>query len=154
MRHIQLSLILIATLFLANGCTLDRGLKTYNGVSVQELGYISGVAIEGSFPAKGNLAVTINGNLSSKYGFQVVSVNGATVGGIRQVQIGLMGSNRKPVLLEYRASWFDASGKELEGQALGWSPLPMDGKVFKTVTVVPKTTQAQSFRVSIRKKLN
>ena len=140
----------ITLLGLLGLCLLLGACTTPKSVEVGNLGK-SGLKAKGSFNIDGTFsrsALTDKGQ--KKQNFQIMTVTGKEVDGFKKIQVTVMNKLDKDLNLQYRFSWYDAQGMEIESDSTSWQPLHLFGRVTRPINSVARSRQAVSFELYIR----
>lgn len=83
-------------------------------------------------------------------GLQIATLSQEFVGDILRAQVTLVSKYSKTQNFQYRFSWFDEGGVELDSGARHWLPLLMYGNETKTVQGVAPNPSARQFKINLR----
>ncbi|MEM4248224.1 MAG: DUF1425 domain-containing protein [Candidatus Nanoarchaeia archaeon] len=72
------------------------------------------------------------------------------VGGLLQVNAEIESGISSRYLLEYKFSWYDSHGMEIDSARSAWIPLYMNGREVKTIQGVAPNPAARAFKIRIR----
>ncbi len=83
-------------------------------------------------------------------GLQIATLSQEFVGDILRAQVTLVSKYSKTQQYQYRFSWFDESGLELDASARHWIPFQMYDNETKTLQGVAPNPSARQFKINIR----
>jgi len=83
-------------------------------------------------------------------GLQIVELSQEFVGDILRAQITLASKYSSTEQYQYRFSWFDEGGVELDAGARHWIPFQMYGNETRTIQGVAPNPSARQFKINIR----
>lgn len=133
------------------GCS-DSDSSCESSAYLKRLGKEAGILIEGHFAPNGSL-YNLNNNCCKRLAgcnFNVTDLRGVDVDGFKKLQLTLGNKQNKNIDVQYRISWFDASGMEIDPNKSHWRTIELYSKEMKTITAVAPTTEAYSFRLYVR----
>lgn len=81
----------------------------------------------------------------------IVKVAHDHVGEIMRANITLQNNRSRSLQVQYRFSWFDANGMELDGQGKPYRDMVIQGKDTINVTSVAPSPAATEFKIRLRK---
>lgn len=81
----------------------------------------------------------------------IVKVAHDVVGEIMRANITLQNNRSRSLQIQYRISWFDANGMEIDGQGKPYRDLVIEGKDTVNVTGVAPSPAATEFKIRVRK---
>lgn len=96
-------------------------------------------------------SVIFEGNTRLKNRVEVTAATyDKTPSGMNRVNIQLTSLNHRHLFLQYRISWYNAEGMELDADSRTYRPLNLDGLDAVTVTGVANSPEAVTSRIRIR----
>ena len=97
----------------------------------------------------GKNQITFEATNLSKH-IDVKDMRSKSLAGVLQGQVLVQGRSNKTRSFQYRFSWLDAQGFELEGDKQNWQPITIKSSETRTLSGVAPNTQVRSFRFEIR----
>lgn len=124
---------------------------TPKNVEVDSLSRL-GLKAKGTFNVDGTFSRSaLTDKDQKKQSFQIMTVTGKEVDGFKKVQITIMNKTDRDLNLQYRFTWYDAQGLEIESDSTSWQPLHLFGRVTRPINSVARSRQAATFELYIRK---
>ncbi len=87
---------------------------------------------------------------NSPVDIKVLDTRSKYVNGLLKVNMELENGLSNPYNLEYKFSWFDASGMAVDPAGSAWIPIYLQGKETKTIQGLAPNPSAKSFKIKIR----
>jgi uncharacterized protein YcfL len=81
----------------------------------------------------------------------IVKVAHDHVGEIMRANVTLRNNRSRSLQMQYRISWFDANGMEIDGQGKPYRDVVIEGKDTINVTGVAPSPAATEFKIRVRK---
>ena len=81
----------------------------------------------------------------------VVRVSHDIVGDIMRAHVTLKSNRARSLRIQYRFSWYDANGMEIDGTGKPYRDLIIEGKDAVSVTSMAPSPYAQEFKIRVRK---
>lgn len=90
---------------------------------------------------------------SPSFGNQIsiVKVAHDFVGQVMRANITIQNNRSRSLQIQYRISWFDANGMEIDGQGKPYRDVVIEGKDTINVTGVAPSPAAKEFKIRVRK---
>ena len=107
--------------------------------------WTSVMEIDGS--SAGNATVNFK---NSPVDIKVLDTRSRFVGGLMQVNLELESGYSNPYRLEYKFSWYDSGGMEIDSARSAWIPLYLNGREVKTIQGVAPNPAAKAFKIRLR----
>ncbi len=82
---------------------------------------------------------------------QVASVDHEMIGGLMRALVTLKSNRNRTLWIQYRFSWYDANGVELDPGSTPYRDLQLQGRDAVSVTSMAPNEQAREFKIRIRK---
>ncbi len=111
------------------------------------LGACSTSVMEVDGSSEGNSTVNFK---NSPVDVNVLDTRSRFVGGLLQVNLELESGRSRTYRLEYKFSWYDSAGMEVDSARSAWIPLYMNGREVKTIQGLAPNPSAKSFKIRIR----
>lgn len=73
------------------------------------------------------------------------------VGDLLAATVVLQNKSDRDQSFQYRFSWYDQAGIELEAGADNWTPLVLHGQESASVQAIAPNTDARSYKINVRK---
>ncbi len=83
-------------------------------------------------------------------GLQIATLSQEFVGDILRAQVTIVSKYSKTQQYQYRFSWFNENGVELDAGARHWIPFQMYGNETKTLQGVAPNPSARQFKINLR----
>lgn len=80
----------------------------------------------------------------------VLDTRSRFVNGLLQVNMELENGISNPYNLEYKFSWFDSGGMEVDPARSAWIPIYLQGKETKAIQGLAPNPSAKSYKIKIR----
>lgn len=81
----------------------------------------------------------------------IVKVGHDMVGDMMRAQASLKSNRDRSLQLQYRFSWYDANGMEIDTQGKAYRDIILEGKDAVSVTSMAPSPAAQEFKIRVRK---
>ncbi len=107
--------------------------------------WTSVMEIDGS--SAGNSTVNFK---NSPVDIRVLDTRSRFVGGLLQVNLELESGYSNPYRLEYKFSWYDSGGMEIDSARSAWIPLYLNGREVKTIQGLAPNPAAKAFKIRLR----
>lgn len=107
--------------------------------------WTSVMEIDGS--SAGNATVNFK---NSPVDIKVLDTRSRFVGGLLQVNLELESGISYPYKLEYKFSWYDSGGMEIDSARSAWIPLYLNGREVKTVQGLAPNPAAKTYKIRLR----
>lgn len=88
-------------------------------------------------------------SLANQIGIEKVAHD--MVGDIMRASVTLKSNRSRSLQIQYRFSWYDANGMEIDGNSKPYRDLVIEGKDSKNVTSMAPSPAAQEFKIRVRK---
>ena len=112
---------------------------------------LEGIATSAKNPSVAPRYVILNNSgLASDIRIEALKI--AFAGDILKANVSLISKTSSTLNLQYRFSWYNAQGMEVEPAVGTWIPLTVYGKESKTVTGVAPNSSVKEFRIKIRRR--
>ncbi len=72
------------------------------------------------------------------------------INGLLQVNMEIESGYSNPYRLEYKFSWYDSSGMEVDPARTAWIPIYLNGRETRTIQGLAPNPSAKTFKVKIR----
>ncbi len=145
--------IAIGSLLCCGGCGSSDCNPPQGEACLKKLGDKAGVVIDGQFdPATGFLCDLPN-NFSHKLAgcdFSICDLRGVSINGVKRLQLSIVNKQNNNINIQYRVSWFDQHGMEIDPNKSNWKSLELYSRETKSLTAVSPNDQAMSFKVFVR----
>lgn len=82
--------------------------------------------------------------------FKIKSFKNRMVNDLLNVQVEIANDFSSTQQFQYRFSWYDASGFEIEKEAGSWQPIVMHGRAVTTLQAVAPNPAAKSYKIVLR----
>jgi uncharacterized protein YcfL len=126
------------------GCVSNRK-KDTSGIEGTAGG---GIAPDGA-PTQSKFVIVNNKRLAR--GIQVVDLGTArTANDLLRAWVTIVSKYNKTLMFQYKFSWFDAQGMEIDPEARAWIPVTLYGNETKTLQATAPTSAATKFKIKIR----
>lgn len=129
---------LVIQILITTGCSNSSGIE--RSISQQP-------EIEPASPYADFLIVN-NPKLGSR--LQIVDARSVKIGTMVKAQLTLRSTLQTTQSLQYKFSWLDIHGMEIEARSQNWNPLTLYGMETKNVQGVSPTPSANTFRLIVR----
>jgi hypothetical protein len=133
------------------GCAAGKPITTCN-VVVYNHGGDSGVEIRGDLRSGEPLDVgrIVNDEFKG-CAFRITDLrNNKAQNGIWKIQSTIFNKNSGTLNIQYRFSWFDENGMEIDPNTSVWLTQQLYGKDSKSVTGVAQSSRASAFKIFLR----
>jgi uncharacterized protein YcfL len=127
MRKVFFALPIIACAALLSGC------------------WTSVMEIDGS--SAGNVTVNFK---NSPVDIKVLDTRSRFIGGLLQVSQELESGISHPYRLEYKFSWYDSGGMDIDSARSAWIPLYLNGREVKSIQGLAPNPAAKAFKIRFR----
>ncbi|HBM16516.1 MAG TPA: hypothetical protein DD381_09285 [Lentisphaeria bacterium] len=94
-------------------------------------------------------AATVNYK-NSPVDIKVLDTKSKFVNGLLKVNMQLENGISNPYTLEYKFSWFDSDGMEVDEGSTAWMPIYLNGRETRTIQGLAPNPSAKSFKIKIR----
>ncbi len=101
--------------------------------------------IDGS--AAGNVTTNFK---NSPVDIKVLDTRSRLVGGLLQVNAEIESGISGTYMLEYKFSWYDSGGMEIDSARSAWMPLYLNGRETKTIQGLAPNPAAKAFKIKFR----
>lgn len=141
------------------------GLNFYGFVIVSMalsfIGCSSTAGIEGSMSATAGQGsqteyrkqVIVN-NKSLARNIQIVDMKSDFVGNLLRANVSLVNKDNDTIHIQFKFSWFEESGREIDPDTDTWTPVILYGNESKSLQGVAPNPNAKEFKIKIRELLN
>lgn len=144
MKKPYILLILLALSSLLGACATPKNVEVDNLKK-------SGLYARGSFNVDGTFSrSSLTDKDQKRQKFQIMSVTGKEVDGFKKIQTAIANKTDKDLNLQYRFSWYDAQGMQIESDSTTWQPLHLFGKVTRPINNVARSREAITFELYVR----
>lgn len=125
------------------------------------IGCSSTAGIEGSMSAtteQGGQTVyskqVVINNDSLARDIQIVDMKSDFVGNLLRAQVSLVNKDNDTINFQFKFSWFEESGREIDPDTDAWTPVILYGKESKSLQGVAPNPNAKEFKIKIRELSN
>jgi uncharacterized protein YcfL len=94
-------------------------------------------------------AATVNFK-NSPVDIKVLDTRSRFVNGLLQVNLELESGYSSPYRLEYKFSWYDSAGMEVDPARSAWMPFYLNGRETKTIQGLAPNPSAKAFKIKFR----
>jgi len=153
MKHLnQIPFYILLLLFLTlSGCATSKPITTSN-VVVYNYGGDSGVEIKGDLSP--DVTLDIDKIVIDEFKgcvFRITDLRGIKAqNAIWKVQTTIMNKKNDVLNLQYRFTWFDENGIEIDPATSVWLTQQLYGKDSKSVTGIARSSRAVTFKLQVR----
>lgn len=81
---------------------------------------------------------------------KVLDTRSRIVNGLLQVNMELESGYSNPYRLEYKFSWYDSAGMEVDPARTAWIPFYLNGRETKTIQGLAPNPSAKAFKIKLR----
>ena len=76
------------------------------------------------------------------------------VGNLLRAQVSLVNKDNDTINFQFKFSWFEESGREIDPDTDAWTPVILYGKESKSLQGVAPNSNAKEFKIKIRELSN
>ena len=87
---------------------------------------------------------------NSPVDIKVLDTKSKFVNGLLKVNMELENGISNPYTLEYKFSWFDSDGMQVDEGISAWSPIYLEGRETRTIQGLAPNPSVKSFKIKIR----
>lgn len=87
---------------------------------------------------------------NSPVDIKVLDTRSRFVGGLLQVNLELESGISYTYKLEYKFSWYDSGGMEIDSARSAWIPLYLNGREVKTIQGLAPNPAAKAYKIRLR----
>lgn len=116
------------------------------------LGGQNGIEMSGYFDCDGtllNVSTAIN-QKNINIPFYISGLRGFEYDSFKKIQVSVTNRNQNNINLQYKITWFDSCGMELDSNLSHWEPVEIYGRMTKTISLTAHSPMADSFTINIR----
>lgn len=141
LRHMGLSyygfaIILMASSFI--GCSSTAGIE----------GSMSAATGQGDQTTYSKYVIINNDSLARD--IQIVDMKSDFVGNLLRAHVSLVNKDNDTLNFQFKFSWFEESGREIDPDTDAWTPVILYGKESKSLQGVAPNPNAKEFKIKIR----
>lgn len=145
LRHMGLSyygfvIILMASSFI--GCSSTAGIE----------GSMSAAPGQDGQTTYSKYVIINNDSLARD--IQIVDMKSDFVGNLLRAHVSLVNKDNDTLNFQFKFSWFEESGREIDPDTDAWTPVILYGKESKSLQGVAPNPNAKEFKIKIRELLN
>lgn len=145
LRHMGLSyygfvIILMASSFI--GCSSTAGIE----------GSMSAATGQDGQTAYSKYVIINNDSLARD--IQIVDMKSDFVGNLLRAHVSLVNKDNDTLNFQFKFSWFEESGREIDPDTDAWTPVILYGKESKSLQGVAPNPNAKEFKIKIRELYN
>lgn len=87
---------------------------------------------------------------NSPVDIKVLDTRSRFINGLMMVNLELESGYSNPYRLEYKFSWYDSAGMEIDPARSAWVPFYLNGRETKTIQGVAPNPSAKAFKIKFR----
>lgn len=133
-------IILMALSFI--GCSSTAGIE----------GSMSATTGQGGQTAYSKYVIINNDSLARD--IQIVDMKSDFVGNLLRAQVSLVNKDNDTINFQFKFSWFEESGREIDPDTDAWTPVTLYGNESKSLQGVAPNPNAKEFKIKIRELYN
>ncbi|HHT9160143.1 MAG TPA: YcfL family protein [Candidatus Brocadiaceae bacterium] len=84
-------------------------------------------------------------------GIQIVDLKPDFVGDVLRASVSVVNKYSKTLNFQYKFSWFDENGREIDPDSDAWTPVLLYGNESKELQGIAPNSSAKEFKIKIRK---